>query len=186
MLYVDTRDVPLESFSRILHPYNTVLITASSKGKSNVMAAAWIMPVSVNPPIVATSIKPERYTYELIDESGFFVVNVPSFENEKSVLVCGRKSGRDVDKFKLANFTTEPGRCVDVPIIKECVAHLECKVSNTYRVGDHILILGEVCAAYARKEVFDKMYKLQVHHPLLHLGGDTFVTTAAQTNKTKK
>jgi len=186
MLNVDMIDVSLDSFSRILHPYNTVLITSSSKGKSNVMAVAWIMPVSVNPPILAMSIKSERYTYKLIDESGFFVVNVPSFENEKEVLMCGRKSGRDVDKFKLAKFTIEPGRCVGVPIIKECVAHLECRVSNTFRLGDHILVVGEVCAAYVGKDVFDKMYKLDVHHPLLHLGGDTFVTTGIPSGKTKK
>jgi flavin reductase (DIM6/NTAB) family NADH-FMN oxidoreductase RutF len=183
---MDMIDVPLDSFSRILHPYNTVLITASSKGKSNVMAVAWIMPVSANPPILAMSIKAERYTYKLINESGFFAVNVPSFENEKQVLICGRRSGKDTDKFKLAKFTTEAGRCVEVPIIKECVAHIECRVTSTTRLGDHILVAGEVCAAYARKEVFDKMYKLDKHHPLLHLGGDTFVTTGTQTTKTRK
>jgi flavin reductase (DIM6/NTAB) family NADH-FMN oxidoreductase RutF len=183
---MDMIDVPLDSFSRILHPYNTVLITASSKGKTNVMAVAWIVPVSINPPILAMSIKAERYTYKLIDESGFFTVNIPSFENEKEVLICGRKSGRDVDKFKLAKFTTEPGRCIDAPIIKECVAHIECRVSNTFKLGDHILVVGEVCVAYAGREVFDKMYKLDKHHPLLHLGGDIFTTTGIQTTKTRK
>jgi flavin reductase (DIM6/NTAB) family NADH-FMN oxidoreductase RutF len=183
MLNMDMIDVPLDSFSRILHPYNTVLITASSKSKSNVMAAAWIMPVSVNPPMLATSIKAERYTYKLIDESGFFAVNVPSFENAKQVLICGRKSGRDADKFKLAKFTVESGRCINAPIIKECVAHIECRVTNSYKTGDHMLIIGEVCAAYARKEVFDKMYRLDKHHPLLHLGGDTFTTTGKEPNK---
>jgi flavin reductase (DIM6/NTAB) family NADH-FMN oxidoreductase RutF len=183
---MDMTDVPLDSFSRILHPYNTVLITASSKGKSNVMAAAWIMPVSINPPILAMSIKAERYTFKLIDESGFFAVNIPSFENEKQVLICGRTSGKDIDKFKLAKFTTEPGRCIDVPVIKECIAHIECRVINTYKLGDHILVVGEVCAAYAGKEVFGKMYKLDKHRPLLHLGGDTFTTTEKMTAKTKR
>jgi flavin reductase (DIM6/NTAB) family NADH-FMN oxidoreductase RutF len=186
MSNVDMTDVPLDSFSRILHPYNTVLITSSSKGKSNVMAAAWIMPVSIDPPILALSIKAERYSFKLIDESGFFAVNIPSFENKKQVLICGRKSGKDVDKFKLANFTTEPGRCIEVPVIKECVAHIECRVSNTYKLGDHILVVGEVCAAYAGKEVFDKMYKLDKHRPLLHLGGNKFTTTEKLTAKTKK
>jgi flavin reductase (DIM6/NTAB) family NADH-FMN oxidoreductase RutF len=179
-------DVPLDSFSRILHPYSTVLITASSKGKRNVMAVAWIMPVSTDPPILAFSIKAERYTYKLIDESGFFAVNVPSFENEKQVLICGRRSGREVDKFKLANFTIEPSRCIDVPIIKECIAHIECRVSNTFKIGDHILVVGEVCAAYAGEEVFDKMYKLDKHRPLLHLGGDKFTTTESQAAQTRR
>jgi flavin reductase (DIM6/NTAB) family NADH-FMN oxidoreductase RutF len=174
---MDKVDVPLGSFSRLLHPYNAVLITASSKDKKNVMAAAWIMPVSADPPILATSIRPSRYTYKLIDESGLFAVNVPSFEQAKEVLLCGRESGRNLDKFKKANFTVEKGKVFDLPIIKECVAHIECKVINVFELGDHMVIAGQVGAAYVKKEIFDNMYRLEKHSPLLHVGGDVFTTT---------
>jgi len=170
-------DVPLDSFGRLLHPYCAVLVTARSKGKSNAMAVAWIMPVSINPPLLATSIRAERYTYKLLNESGSFAVNIPSFDKAKEVLMCGRRSGREVDKFKEANFTIEKGRVTDTPIIKECVAHIECRVANIFKLGDHMLIAGEVCAAYASNEVFDKIYRLDKHRPLLHVGGDIFTTT---------
>lgn len=182
---MDKVDVPLGSFSRLLHPYNTVLVTASSKDRRNVMAVAWIMPVSVDPPILATSIRASRYTYELINESGVFAVNVPSFEKAKEVLLCGRKSGRNMDKFKKANFTVGKGKVFDIPTIAECVAHIECKVIKVFELGDHMLIAGQVGAAYAAKEVFDDMYKLEKHHPLLHLGGDVFTTTEKETTEPK-
>lgn len=180
-LHTSKKDVPLNTFGRLLHPYNSVLITAKSKGKANVMTVAWIMPVSVNPPMLVTSIRAERYTYTLINESGSFAVNVPSFEKAKEVLMCGRKSGREVDKFKEARFTIEKGRATDTPIIKECIAHIECKVANMSKVGDHMLIVGEVCAAYAEEDVFLEMYMLDKHRPLLYVGGDVFTTTENKT-----
>jgi flavin reductase (DIM6/NTAB) family NADH-FMN oxidoreductase RutF len=182
---MDKANVPLGSFSRLLHPYSAVLVTASSKDKKNVMAVAWIMPVSADPPILAISIRASRYTYKLISESGLFAVNVPSFEQAKEVLLCGRKSGRNVDKFKKAGFTVEKGKAFDIPIIKECVAHIECKVIKVFELGDHMLIAGQVSAAYVRKEIFDKMYKLEKHRPLLHLGGDVFTTTEKRISGTE-
>ena len=175
--------VPLDSFGRLLHPYGAVLVTAESKAKRNVMAVAWIMPVSMNPPLLATSIRADRYTYKLISECKCFAVNIPSFAQAREILMCGRKSGKDTDKFKEANFTVQKGRATDTPIIKECVAHIECRVANISKVGDHMLITGEVCAAYASNEIFDKMYKLDKHRPLLHLGGDLFTTTQKESIK---
>jgi flavin reductase (DIM6/NTAB) family NADH-FMN oxidoreductase RutF len=183
MMIREKSDVPLESFGRLLHPYGSVLVTAESKGKKNVMAVAWIMPVSINPPILATSIRATRYTFKLINESKCFAVNIPSFSQAKEVLMCGRKSGKETDKFKQASFTVEKGRATDAPIIKECVAHIECRVGSISRVGDHMLITGEVCAAYASNEIFDEMYKLEIHRPLLHLGGDLFTTTQRESIK---
>jgi flavin reductase (DIM6/NTAB) family NADH-FMN oxidoreductase RutF len=180
---MEKTDVPLDSYGRLLHPYGAVLVAAESKGKRNVMAVAWIMPVSVNPPLLAISVRAERYTYKLISESGFFAVNIPSFSQAKEVLMCGRKSGREIDKFKEASFTVDKGRATDTPIIKECVAHIECRVANISRMGDHMFVAGEVCAAYASKEVFDKMYKLDMHRPLLHVGGDIFTTTQKETTR---
>lgn len=86
------------------------------------------MPVSINPPLLAVSIAPRRHSYKLIQETKEFVINIPTMKFVKETLFCGRKSGRDVDKFKETKLTPLPAKTVKAPIIKECVAHLECKL----------------------------------------------------------
>ena len=77
-------------FPFLLHPYNANLLTCKGKdGESNVMAVAWIIPVSTDPPLLAMSIRPQRHSYKLIMETKEFVVNIPTFEMSKKVLFCG-------------------------------------------------------------------------------------------------
>jgi len=169
--------VPLERSLYLLHPYNSCLITSKGKtGKPNVMTVAWIIPVSAKPPLLAMSIRPERYSYNLILESGEFVVNVPSFDLAQSVLLCGRRSGREHDKFKATSLHTQKARKVNVPAVKECVGHLECRIFKTVEAGDHTLIIGEIIKAYARDGYFDQIYNIKRFRPCLHLGKNYFTT----------
>ena len=170
-------NVPFERSIYLLHPYNTSLI--SSKGndeKINIMAVAWIIPVSVDPPLVVMSIHPERYSYELIVEMREFVVNIPTFDQAQKVLFCGRRSGEDLDKFNAVSFTPSKGKQVKVPIIQECIAHLECKLMKTIELGDHILIVGKIVEAYAADGYFDNVYDITKFHPCLHVGKNLFTT----------
>lgn len=174
-------EVPLSSSYRLMHPRLVVLVSCVDKaGKANVITLAWSMPVSINPPIVAMSIAPKRYSHQLIEETKEFVVNIPTMDIVRETLFCGRRSGRTYDKFKETRLTLLPAKMVKPPIIKECVAHLECKLDQQITAGDHTLFIGRVLTAYANKGVFDEKFDVKKVKPIYHMGGDDFVTIASK------
>lgn len=119
------------------------------------------MLTSLDPPLIAISIHPERHSHILIEETKEFVVNVPTMQILKETLFCGRTSGKDHDKFRETGLTPLPSRKVQPPVIKECVAHLECKLYSQFTTGDHIVFIGEIVEAYVNKEVFERSYNLK-------------------------
>ncbi len=174
-------EVPLSRYNYLLHPYQATMVTCVDKnGEANIITIAWIMPVSLNPPVLALSMRPTRYSHRIIKETGEFVVNIPTYQLVRQVLYCGRVSGREVNKFKETRLTVEESRRVKVPRIKECKAHLECKVREVMKIGDHDLFLAEVVLAEAKRECLTKegIYNLEAMKPLLHIGKNWFTTTA--------
>jgi len=170
-------EVDFELAYRLLHPRHTVLVTCVDKaGKANIITLAWTMPTSINPPMVVLSIAPKRLSHRMIEETGEFVINVPTMKIVKQTLFCGRISGAECDKFKETRFTATPAKKVRSSIIKECVAHLECKLVRTIPAGDHTLFVGEVVAAYVNRGVFKKTFNVRRVKPIFHMGGDSFVT----------
>lgn len=123
------------------------------------------------------SIRPERYSHDLLMESKEFVVNVPTFKMAQKVLFCGRRSGRDHDKFKEALLSPLKAKKVAAPIIKECIAHLECKLVKCIKIGDHTLAIAQVVAAYALDGYFEEVYNIRKFRPCLHLGKNLFTTS---------
>ncbi|UCH69621.1 MAG: flavin reductase family protein [Candidatus Bathyarchaeota archaeon] len=120
------------------------------------------MPISINPPLLLMGVAPERYSHELIAGTKEFVVNVPTIEIVKEMLFCGRKTGKEHDKFKETGLTLLPAKTVRPPIIKECVAHLECKLYQQISMGDHTLFVGEVLTTYVNEGVFlDNKFNLK-------------------------
>jgi flavin reductase (DIM6/NTAB) family NADH-FMN oxidoreductase RutF len=171
---------------RLLHPMHTVLVSCIGKnGKPNIITLAWAMPTSINPPLIAVSIAPRRHSHVLIEESGEFVVNIPTMQILNETLLCGRTSGKEHDKFKEAGLTPLPSRKVKAPIIKECVAHLECKLHSQFTTGDHTIFVGEIVEAYVDKEVFTEKYDLRKAKMIFHLGGDEFATLGSKVTKPK-
>jgi len=120
------------SHVHLLHPRQTILCTAHHQKKVNIITLAWTMIISRNPPIVAISVAPQRYTHDLIKESKQFTINVPTKEIMKEVYYCGSHSGRRVDKFKETQLHPLEGIKVACPRIQECIAHLECQVITPY------------------------------------------------------
>jgi flavin reductase (DIM6/NTAB) family NADH-FMN oxidoreductase RutF len=171
-------DVKVSSGYRLLHPMHTVLVSCVGKdGKPNIMTVAWVMPVSLNPPLLAVSIAPKRFSHKLIEENGEFVVNIPTVEILRETLFCGRSSGWEHEKFKEAGLTPMPSRKVKPPIIKECIAHLECKLYSKFTAGDHTIFVGEIVEAYADRRFFTgEGYNLERARMIFHLGGDEFAT----------
>ncbi len=161
---------------RLLHPMHTVLVSAvGNSGKPNITTLAWAMPTSINPPLVAISIAPGRHSHSLIEESGEFIVNIPTLETLQAVYTCGSLSGRSFDKFKKCNLTQMPAKKVKAPAIRECVAHLECEVDGQMTTGDHTIFAGKILEAYADQGAFTEAgYDLKRTHMLYHLGGNNF------------
>ncbi|MDH5806266.1 MAG: flavin reductase family protein [Candidatus Methanomethylicaceae archaeon] len=155
-------------YYRLLSPRIAAIIVALKKdGSPNSMIAAWHMPVSINPPILAVSISPNRYTHKLILESGEFTINIPSPLLLDKVIKAGTISGKFYDKSGLFNFIKSTK--LKTPIIEECMGSIECMVIRGMEVGDHSIILGKVVAVNAKD--FDEVWKTS---PLLHLGGDKY------------
>jgi flavin reductase (DIM6/NTAB) family NADH-FMN oxidoreductase RutF len=172
---------------RLLHPMHTVLVSCAGKrAKRNIITLAWAMPTSADPPLVALSVRPERYSHTLIEETKEFVVNIPTMDILKETLFCGRVSGSKHDKFKETGLTPMPAKRVKTPIIKECVAHLECKLHSQFTTGDHTVFVGKIIEAYADKNAFSEgKYDLKKTKMVFHLGGDEFATLKPKVSKPK-
>ena len=110
------------------------------------------MQTSINPPMVAISIGKTRYSHGLLLRSGEFVLAIPGRDLAEEVLYCGTHSGRDVDKFKETNLTAISASKVRPPLIKECIANIECKIVGNLDTGDHTIFVGEVQANWVSEE----------------------------------
>ena len=167
--------VKISSAYRLLHPMHTVLVSCVGKaGKPNITTVAWAMPTSINPPLLAISLAPTRHSHALIEESGEFLVNIPTLEILQAVYACGSLTGRSFDKFKKTNLTPMPAKKVKAPAIRECVGHLECEVEDKFTTGDHTVFVGKIIEAYADMGVFTEIYDLKKARMLFHAGGNNF------------
>lgn len=113
-------------------------------GKPNIITVAWAGTVCTNPPMVSISVRPERYSYHLIEESKEFVINLTTEALVKATDYCGVRSGRDVDKFKEMNLTPQPSLHVAAPGIAESPVNIECKVREINPLGSHSMIIADV------------------------------------------
>ena len=133
-----------------------VMVTCVGKeGRPNIITLGMYMSISSRPPMICIGVAPGRHSHGLIEETGEFVVNVPSIGLEKQMHYCGVKSGRDVDKFAETGLTSVPSLKVKPPRIKECFGHLECRVVQKHVCGDHTLFVGEVVETSADEGVMD-------------------------------
>lgn len=177
-------EVDLSSFHRLLHPKLVVLVTCINplEGTTNIITLAWTTPISRHPPLLLIGMAPKSYSHELIAGPREFVVNIPTMDIVKETLFCGRRTGRIHDKFEETGLTPLPAKMIRPPIIKECVAHLECKLHQQISMGDHTLFVGEVLTAYVNEGVFlNNKFDLEKVKLIYHAGGDDFVTLVPET-----
>jgi flavin reductase (DIM6/NTAB) family NADH-FMN oxidoreductase RutF len=139
-----------------LHPSPVVLVTSiASDGKPNIITLAWAGTACSDPPTVSLGIRPERYSYQLIVDSGEFAVNIPTVNMLKAVDFCGVVSGKDVDKFAETGLTPDPAHKIQPPIIRECPVNFECVLKKTIPLGSHHLFLGEIVHVHSDKTVLN-------------------------------
>ena len=157
---------------RLLTGGPVVLVTTSWHGKTNVMPAAYAMPLSFKPPLVGIAVHPSRHTHDMIRFSEEFAINVPGRSLIHHVQYLGSVSGKELDKFELTKLPTFRARKVEAPLIEGCLGYIECGLEDALRVGDHTLFVGRVVAASVDDEAFDETWLLgdDDYKPLHYLG----------------
>ncbi len=162
--------------SAFLSPVPVVLLSCVGlDGPPNIMAVSWVSVAASAPAMVSVSIRSERQSYALIQQTGEFVLNIPPASLVRAVDFCGTVSGEAVEKFARTNLTPVPGLKVRPPLIKECPVNLECVVRQSIPLGSHDLFLAEVVAVHADAEVLeDEIIVLGRVAPLVYdpFGGD--------------
>lgn len=161
----------------MLYPVPAVLVTvADGRGKTNILTVAWTGTVCSDPPMVSIAVRPERYSHQMIEETGEFVINLTTKDLVYATDYCGVRSGRDTDKIKDMNLTLLDGSRVKAPLLKESPVNIECRVTQTLRLGSHDLYLAKVVAVHAEEAYMDEngRFLLEKSDPIAYSHGSYF------------
>ena len=139
-----------------IYPIPAVMVSCGDFEKSNILTVAWTGILNTNPAMVYISVRPERYSYNLIKESGEFVINLTTEDLAFATDWCGVKSGANVDKFAEMKLTKEKANFVKCPMIKESPVSVECKVKEIRELGSHHMFVAEVLAINADDKYIDE------------------------------
>ncbi len=146
----------------LLSPTAVVMVScASSEQRPNIITLAWVGTVNSDPPIVSISIRKERLSYQMVKDSGEFVVNLVSRELMKATDYCGVKSGREMDKFEVCHLSAQAVPGMDhAPAIAQSPVYLACKVRQVMDLGSHTMFLGEIVSMGAQERLMDEKGRL--------------------------
>ncbi len=144
----------------MLYPLPAVMVSCADKEKTNIITIAWTGTVCTNPAMLYISVRPERYSYEIIKNSGEFTINLTTKKLASAMDFCGVKSGRNVDKWKEMHLTQGKGKKIKAPFIVESPVNIECNVVNILELGSHHMFLAKVKGVHIDKTLLDKNGKL--------------------------
>ena len=138
-----------------LYPLPAVMVSCGDMEKSNIITVAWTGILNTDPAMVYISVRPSRYSYNMIKENGEFVINLTTQNLAYATDWCGVKTGEKVDKFKEMKLTKEKAKFVNCPMIKESPVSVECKVKEVRELGSHHMFVAEVLAINADEKYID-------------------------------
>ena len=138
-----------------IYPIPSALISCGTMEKSNIFTVAWTGIINTNPAMVYISVRPNRYSYNMIKENKEFVINLTNKELAFATDWCGVRSGKDYDKFKEMKLHKEKGKFVKCPLIKESPVAVECKVKEIVELGSHHMFISEVLSIDADEKYID-------------------------------
>ena len=140
----------------MISPLPPALIASGDMTSPNVMTAAWTGIICSDPVITYVSIRPSRYSHELISKSKEFTINIPTWKIASAVDTVGVKTGRNLNKFELTGLTPEPCTKISAPQVKECPISIECKVLEVRSFGTHDMFLAEVVAVNVDEQYIEE------------------------------
>ena len=159
----------------MLYPLPAVLVSCGDgEGAQNLLTIAWAGTVCSDPPMLSVSIRKDRFSHHLIEESGEFVVNLVSEKIAKAADWCGVRSGRELDKFEAMQLTKVPAEKIDCCVIAEAPAALECRVTKSEKLGSHTIFMAEVLCVQAEDQYIDEngRFCLEKAQPVVYSRGD--------------
>ena len=159
---------PLPKVYRLLESGPVVLVTTARNGRANVMPLAWHTMIDFDPPLVGIILSSQNHSFAALKATRECVLNIPTAEIGKKVVACGGCSGRKIDKFRKFGLTPVPAAKVSPPLVKECYAHLECRVVDARMAQKYNLFILEVLQAWVDSAI-------RAPKTLHHLGGDLFM-----------
>ncbi len=143
----------------VLYPVPVVMVSCGTEEKGNIFTAAWTGTINSDPAMTYVSIRPSRHSFELIKNSGEFVINLVTKQLAYACDYCGVKSGTDIDKFQEMQLTAKKGEKVDAPIIYESPVNIECRVKEIIPLGTHHMFLAEVASVSVSDNYLDETGK---------------------------
>lgn len=148
----------------MLYPVPAVMVSCKREGeKPNIITVAWAGTICSDPAMVSISVRPERYSYDIIKETGEFVINLVTKELTHATDYCGVKSGRNVDKFRELGLTPLPSKYIKAPGIAESPLNMECKVKDVIELGSHHMFLAEVVGVTVEDAYMDEKGKFELN-----------------------
>lgn len=162
----------------MLNPVPAVMVSVSDgNGKNNIITVAWAGTICTNPPMLSISVRPERYSYEMIKSTKEFVVNLTTKDLVRACDYCGVTSGRHVDKFEKMKLTPIKLPNVSVPGIKESPVNIECRVKKIEELGSHTMFIADVVGVTVDDEYMDEKGKFNINNTglVMYSHGEYFV-----------
>lgn len=161
----------------VLYPVPAVMVSCGTVEKPNIITVAWCGTLCTSPAMTYISIRPERFSYKIIEESKEFVINLTTESLARSVDYCGVKSGRDTNKFKDCSLTAAKSIKVSAPSIEESPVNIECRVTQTIKTGGtHDIFIAEVLSVSVDDKYFDETGKFHFEQtkPICYSHGEYY------------
>jgi flavin reductase (DIM6/NTAB) family NADH-FMN oxidoreductase RutF len=161
----------------MLYPLPAVMVSCRKPGdRPNIITVAWTGTICSDPAMVYISVRPERYSYDIIKETGEFVINLTTEKLAKITDLCGVKSGRDIDKFREYGLTEMKSKYVKAPSIGESPVNIECRVREIIPLGSHDMFISEVLGVTVDSQYMDESGKFDLAkaRPLVYSHGEYF------------
>ena len=138
-----------------LYPLPAVMVSCGTMEKSNIITVAWTGILNTNPAMVYISVRPTRYSYNIIKNTGEFVINLTTRKLAYATDWCGVKTGAKVDKFKEMHLTKQKLNHINCPGIEESPVTIECKVKEIRPLGSHDMFIADVLSIDADEKYID-------------------------------
>lgn len=165
----------------MIYPLPAVMVSCGTEENANIVTVAWTGTICTNPAMTYISLRPSRHSYDMIKETGYFVINLTTRDLVKATDFCGVRSGRDLDKFKEMNLTLDCNNDTGCPMIGESPVCVECEVTEIKELGSHDMFIAKVLNVYADEAYMDEKGKFHLNNTdLIAYSHGTYFTLGEQ------